>query len=32
VLAAPEGTRLYLFDADFLGETYVVSEEEPQPG
>lgn len=32
VLVAPEDTRLYLFDADFLGETYVVSEEEPQPG
>ncbi len=26
VLAAPEGTRLYLFDEDFLGEPYVVSE------
>ncbi len=28
VLAAPEGTRLYLFDEDFLGEPYVVVEEE----
>lgn len=27
VLAAPEGTRLYLFDEDFLGESYEVSEE-----
>lgn len=25
-LAAPEGTRLYLFDEDFLGETYIVEE------
>lgn len=27
VLVAPEGTRLYLFDEDFLGESYEVSEE-----
>lgn len=27
VLAAPEGSRLYLFDEDFLGESYEVSEE-----
>lgn len=26
-LAAPEGTRLYLFDEDFLGESYEVSED-----
>lgn len=25
-LTAPEGTRIYLFDQDFLGETYVVEE------
>lgn len=25
-LTAPEGTRLYLFDEDFLGETYIVEE------
>lgn len=25
-LVAPEGTRLYLFDEDFLGETYIVEE------
>ena len=25
-LEAPEGTRIYLFDEDFLGETYVVDE------
>jgi catechol 2,3-dioxygenase-like lactoylglutathione lyase family enzyme len=25
-LRAPEGTRLYLFDEDFLGETYIVEE------
>lgn len=25
-LSAPEGTRLYLFDEDFLGETYIVEE------
>jgi hypothetical protein len=31
VLAAPEGTRLYLFDEDFLGEPYVVSEEPVLP-
>ena len=30
VLAAPEGTRLYLFDEDFLGEAYEVSED-PAP-
>lgn len=29
VLVSPEGLRLYLFDEDFLGEPYVVSEEEP---
>lgn len=28
VLVAPEGTRLYLFDEDFLGESYVVDETE----
>ena len=28
VIAAPEGTRLYLFDEDFLGESYEVTEEE----
>jgi hypothetical protein len=27
VLLAPEGTRLYLFDEDFLGEPYVVVED-----
>lgn len=26
VLVAPEGTRLYLFDRDFLGESYIVEE------
>lgn len=26
MLEAPEGTRIYLFDADFLGEAYEVSE------
>ena len=26
VLVSPDGTRLYLFDEDFLGEPYVVSE------
>lgn len=31
VIAAPEGTRLYLFDEDFLGEAYEVSED-PLPG
>lgn len=30
-LVAPEGTRLYLFDEDFLGETYVVDETEQKP-
>lgn len=25
-LTAPEGTKLYLFDEDFLGETYIVEE------
>lgn len=28
VLQAPEGTKLYLFDEDFLGESYVVAESE----
>jgi hypothetical protein len=28
VLEAPEGTQLYLFDQDFLGESYVVDESE----
>ncbi|MDZ7644257.1 MAG: hypothetical protein U5K76_08670 [Woeseiaceae bacterium] len=31
VLQAPEGTRLYVFDEDFLGETYEVTEEEGPP-
>ena len=31
VLVAPEGTRLYLFDEDFLGEPYLVSEEDILP-
>jgi hypothetical protein len=31
VLQAPEGTRLYLFDEDFLGETYVVDESVEAP-
>lgn len=31
VIAAPEGTRLYLFEEDFLGETIEVSEEEEVP-
>ncbi|ANO49911.1 glyoxalase/bleomycin resistance/dioxygenase family protein [Woeseia oceani] len=31
VLVAPEGTRLYLFDEDFLGEPYLVSEEDAAP-
>lgn len=31
VLAAPEGTRLYLFDEDFLGESYEVSEDPLPP-
>ncbi|HEX9852682.1 MAG TPA: hypothetical protein VGA68_06690 [Woeseiaceae bacterium] len=31
VLHAPEGTRLYLFDEDFLGESYVVDESEETP-
>ncbi|MEQ8205902.1 MAG: hypothetical protein RIA65_06990 [Woeseia sp.] len=31
VLVAPEGTRLYLFAEDFLGEPYLVSEEEAVP-
>ena len=26
VLVAPEGTRLYVFDRDFLGESYIVEE------
>jgi hypothetical protein len=30
-LHAPEGTTLYLFDEDFLGELYEVSEAEPAP-
>jgi hypothetical protein len=25
-LSAPEGTRIYLFDEDFLGESYIVEE------
>ncbi len=32
VLLAPEGTRLYLFDEDFLGEPYLVEEDEPVYG
>ena len=31
VLQAPEGTMLYLFDEDFLGESYVVAESEETP-
>lgn len=31
VLVAPEGTRLYLFHEDFLGEAYEVEEEEAMP-
>ncbi len=31
VLHAPEGTRIYLFDEDFLGESYVVDESEETP-
>jgi hypothetical protein len=30
VLEAPEGTRLYLFDEDFLGELYEVSESDEE--
>lgn len=32
MLEAPEGTRLYLFDEDFLGESYVVDESETAQG
>jgi hypothetical protein len=32
MLQAPEGTRLYLFDEDFLGESYVVNETDEAPG
>ncbi len=32
VLKAPEGTNLYLFDEDFLGELYEVSESDEAPG
>jgi hypothetical protein len=31
VLQAPEGTKLYLFDEDFLGETYLVDESAEAP-
>jgi hypothetical protein len=31
VLKAPEGTRLFLFDEDFLGESYVVDESDEAP-
>lgn len=31
VLQAPEGTKLYLFDEDFLGESYVVAETDEVP-
>lgn len=31
VIAAPEGTRIYLFDEDFLGEAYVVDESDDPP-
>ena len=31
MLEAPEGTRLYLYDEDFLGETYVVDESDELP-
>jgi hypothetical protein len=31
VLQAPEGTKLYLFDEDFLGESYVVDESAEAP-
>lgn len=31
VIEAPEGTRLYLFDEDFLGEPIEVTEEIPSP-
>lgn len=30
-IEAPEGTHLYLFDEDFLGETYLVDESEETP-
>ncbi|MDZ7769481.1 MAG: hypothetical protein U5K38_10605 [Woeseiaceae bacterium] len=32
MLEAPEGTRLYVFDEDFLGESYVVDESETAQG
>ncbi len=32
VLRAPEGTMLYLFDQDFLGEPYEVAETDEAPG
>jgi len=31
VIAAPEGTRIYLFDEDFLGEAYTVDETDESP-
>lgn len=31
VIAAPEGTKLYLFDEDFLGEAYIVDESDELP-
>jgi hypothetical protein len=31
VLQAPEGTKLYLFDEDFLGESYLVDESDEAP-
>ncbi|MDH5215452.1 MAG: hypothetical protein OEY04_14725, partial [Gammaproteobacteria bacterium] len=31
VLQAPEGTKLFLFDEDFLGESYLVDESEGAP-
>ncbi len=31
VIVAPEGTKIYLFDEDFLGEAYVVDESDELP-
>ena len=31
IIAAPEGTKIYLFDEDFLGESYVVDESDDPP-
>ena len=31
IIATPEGTKIYLFDEDFLGESYVVDESDDPP-